>query len=132
MSPLLIVTTVALLFLMTRAITILVRKKQMSPEKGKGQTGSDTTAENLKHELFVLLEKAGIKSPGGLTRVELKTALQEIGLPRDVQEELPAVLDSLDIILYSQTGGKNASSPDSITERVNSLRQALIAICSAR
>ena len=132
MSPLLIVTAVALLFLMTRATTILVRRKQMNPEKGKGQTGSDTTAENLKLELFLLLEKAGIKSPGGLTRVELKNALQEIGLPRDVQAEIPAVLDSLDRILYSPTEKKEASAPDSIVERVNFLRKALSSIGSAQ
>ena len=80
----------------------------------------------------MLLEKAGIKSPGGLTRVELKNALQEIGLPLDVQAEIPAVLDSLDRILYSPTGKKEASAPDSLVERVNSLRKALSAIGSAR
>ena len=132
MSPLLIVTALALLFLMTRATTILLRRKQLNPEKGKGQTGIDTTAGNLKLELFLLLEKAGIKSPGGLTRVELKNALQEIGLPLDVQAEIPAVLDSLDRILYSPTGKKEASAPDSLVERVNSLRKALSAIGSAR
>ena len=132
MSPLLIVTAIALLFLMTRATAILLRRKQLNPEKGKGQTGSDTTAENLKVELFLLLEKAGIQSPGGLTRVELKNALQETGLPRDVQAEIPAVLDSLDRILYSPTGKKEASAPDSIVERVNSLRKALSAIGSAQ
>ena len=104
----------------------------MNPEKGKALTSSDTTAENLKQELFLLLEKAGIKSPGGLTRVELKNALQERELPRDVQAELPAVLDSLDKILYSPTGKKEASTPDSITVRVNSLRQALSNISSVR
>ncbi len=132
LSPLLIVTAVALLFLLIRATTILVRRKEMNAEKAKSQTGNDTTAENLKHELFLLLEKAGIKSPGGLTRVELKNALQERELPRDVQAELPAVLDSLDKILYSPTGKKEASTPDSITVRVNSLRQALSNISSVR
>ena len=110
---------------MTRATTILVRRKQMEQKKAKGQTGSDTSPASLKHELFLLLEKAGIKRPGGLTRVELKNALLKLGLPNDVQAELPAVLDSLDRILYSPTGKKDAATPDSITERVNSLRQAL-------
>ena len=131
-SPLLIVTAVALLFLMARATTILIRRKQMNPEKAKGQTGSDTSPASLKLELFLLLENAGIKSPGGLTRVELKNALLKLGLPDDVQAELPAVLDSLDRILYCPTGKKDAATPDSITERVNSLRQALSSISGSR
>ena len=131
-SPLLIVAGIALLFVMTRAATLLIRRKQMDSEKSKVQAGSDTSAANLKQELFVELEKAGIHSPGGLTRVELKKALQEIVLPENVQLELPAVLDSLDRILYSPTGKKDAKTPDSITAKVNSLLQALNAITSAR
>ena len=123
LSLLLLVTTIALLFLMTRAVTILAKRKKMST--GNVQTDSDTSPANLKQLLFISLEKTGIKSPGGLTRMELKNAMQETGLPDDVQSALPAVLDSLDRILYSPTEIKENRTPDSITTKVNTLLQAL-------
>jgi len=123
LSLLLIVTIIALLFFVIRKALLLVKRKKKNPEKV--QADSDTSATNLKQQLFVLLEKAGINSPGGLTRMELKNALQEIGLPDDIQSAIPAVLDSLDRILYSPSGAIEARTPDAITEKVNTLLPAL-------
>ena len=120
---LLLVTTIALLFLMTRAVTLLTKKNKMNA--GNVHTDSDTSPANLKQQIFVALEKAGIKSPGGLTRMELNNAMQDIGLPDDVQSALPAVIDSLDRILYSPTDKKEDRTPDTITAKVNSLLHAL-------
>ncbi len=131
-SPLLIVTAIALLFLIIRAAAIMAKRKQLNHAKSKVQADTDTSAANLKQKLFGWLEKAGINSPGGLTRVELKNALQNIGLSDEIQSELPAVLDSLDKILYSPTGKKEARTPDSITAKVNTLLQTLRAISASR
>jgi hypothetical protein len=132
LSPLLIITAIALLFLIIRAAAIMAKRKQLNHAKSKDQADTDTSAANLKQELFGWLEKAGITSPGGLTRVELKNALQNIGLSDEIQSELPAVLDSLDKILYSPTGKKETRTPDSITAKVNTLLQALRAISGSR
>ena len=132
LSPLLATITIALLLLMSSAAIVLVRKKNLvdadklaaeqtteyPPESGK-------SARTMKQQLFSLLEEAGIKSPGGLTRIELKHALQEIKIPDETRSELPAVLDSLDKILYSSAEEKESRIPDRITVKVNTLLNAL-------
>ena len=57
--------------------------------------------------------------------MELNNAMQDIGLPDDVQSALPAVIDSLDRILYSPTDKKEDRTPDTITAKVNTLLHAL-------
>jgi len=123
LSLLLIVVTIAVLFLVIRAAILLAKKRETSTIKVPAD--SDTSAANLKQQLFVSLEKAGIKSPGGLTRMELKNALQNIGLSDEAQSALPAVLDSLDRILYSPTEKKEGRTPDSIISKVSTLLQLL-------
>ena len=57
--------------------------------------------------------------------MELKNALQNIGLSDEAQSALPAVLDSLDRILYSPTEKKEGRTPDSIISKVSTLLQTL-------
>ena len=89
------------------------------------QTESGRSAASLKQQLFVELENSGIKSPGGLTRVELNHALHEIGIPDNVQLEFTALLDTLDKILYTPAGAKQGTTSDSIAAKVNTLSIAL-------
>ena len=131
-SPQLIAAAIALLLLMAGAAAQLIKRKEKNiankaQHAGKADVVTDisTSAAVLKQQLFVVLEKAGIKSPGGLTRVELNQALLELGIPENVQKELPALLDSLDKILYTPTRAKEKKIPDSMRAKVNALLQAL-------
>ena len=132
LSPLFATITIALLLLMSSAAIVLARKKNLADadKLAAEQTAeypheSGKSARTMKQQLFALLEKAGIKSPGGLTRIELQRALQEIKIPDETRSELPAVLDSLDKILYSSAEEKESSIPDWITVKVNTLLNAL-------
>ena len=131
-TPLFATVAIAFILLISSAAKVLVRKKRgadakkMTPEgTADYPTDSGTSAKNMKQQLFSLLEEAGIKSPGGMTRNELHTALQTIKIPEETRSELPAVLDSLDKILYSYTGENESRIPDLITAKVNALLHTL-------
>jgi hypothetical protein len=130
LPPQLIATAIALLLLISGAALFLI-KKHTAPTKSQHegtvvrQTDLSTSAVNLKQLLFASLKKAGIKNPGGLTRMELKTALQDIGISDDIQSELTVMLDTLDKILYSPIRDKEAKAPELIVEKVNALSKAL-------
>ena len=124
----LIIAAIALLlasaFVVIRKQTNTAKKTQLHG-KEKMQTESGRSAASLKQQLFVELENSGIKSPGGLTRVELNHALHEIGIPDNVQLEFTALLDTLDKILYTPAGAKQGTTSDSIAAKVNTLSIAL-------
>ncbi len=138
-STLLSTVAIALLLLISCGVIVLIRKNQLTntkklvaddqtehlPEIGK-------SARTMKQRLLDLLAEAGIKSPGGLTRTELHDALQEINIPDETRAELPAVLDSLDKILYSTVEEKESRIPDRITAKVNALLKALKKVSSLR
>ncbi len=138
LSSQLIVTTIALLLLLTGAAIVLARKKYMLAAKSQPagtvrlETDLGTSAETRKQQLFALLEKAGIISPGGMTRIELKNALRNIGIADDVQSELTGVLDSLDKIIYSPIREKEARSPVWIAEKINALSKEIQPAGNAR
>ncbi len=124
--------TIACIALISSAIIVLIRKKrltdaqtkvsedvsELSPEIGK-------SAKVMKKQLLALLSESGIKSPGSMTRIELQEALQEMNIPDEARSELPAILDSLDKILYSPTGENESRIPDWMTKKVNALRHDL-------
>jgi len=124
--------TVALLLLVSGALIVLIKKKQLTKTKkivgeGAANPSSETgiSAKTMKQQLLALLADAGIKSPGGMTRMELQDALQEINLPNETRSELPEVLDSLDKILYSHSEAKESRIPDRIKAKVSALLHAL-------
>jgi len=124
--------TIALLLLIIGALTLLIRKKQLTDAKKRVAKGianhspeTETSAKTIKQQLLALLAEAGIKCPGGMTRIELQNALQEIHLPDETRSELSEVLDSLDKILYSHSEEKESRIPDRIKGKVNALLQAL-------
>jgi hypothetical protein len=123
---------IALLLLMSGAAIVLVRKKRLTDTTKTGIEStaehppeSRTSAKTMQQQLFSLLEEAGIKSPGGMTRKELQTALQKIKIPDETRSELPAVLDSLDKILYSSTEEQESRIPDWVAIKVNELQDSL-------
>lgn len=123
---------IALLLLTSGALIILIRKKQLTDVKkivaeGRANHSPATgiSARTIKQQLLNLLAEAGIKSPGGMTRMELQNALQEINLPDESRSELPEVLDSLDKILYSHSEDKESRIPERIKAKANALLHAL-------
>ncbi len=131
-ASLLATVAIVLLFLLSIAALLLVRIKRVAKEKklatentGNGQPDSGISARTMKQQLFSLLEETGIMSPGGMTRMELLNALQKINIPDEIRSELPAVLDSLDKILYSSATEKESRTHDLIAIKVNALMQAL-------
>jgi BatD DUF11 like domain len=123
---------IVLLLLMSSAARVLVRKKRGADAKKMATEGSadyppdsGTSAKKMKQQLFAMLEESGIKSPGGMTRRELQAALQKIQIPDETRTELPAVLDSLDKILYSDAKENESRIPDRIAEEVNALLHAI-------
>lgn len=134
LSQLLIIIPLAFLFLIFCNILFIGIRKKINPAQGSttDHAEHDTSASSLKQQIFLSLENAGIKSPGGLTRGELISAMQEIGLPEDIQSAIPAVFDSLDNILYSPTGAKETRTPESITAKVNIVLKALKTACTSR
>ena len=131
-------TIIALLLLLTAAAVVLFKKKYMHVAKSnsEGTVGPETnlgaSADTLKRQLFALLEKAGINNPGGMTRIELKNALRNIGIADEVQSELTVVLDSLDKILYSPIREKEARTPAGIAEKINALSKEIKPAGNAR
>jgi hypothetical protein len=130
---------IALLIVMSSAAIVLVRKKRLmdakrvlAENKSEQPEASGKSARTMKEQLFTLLEEAGIKSPGGMTRTELNDAMQEIKIPDETRSELPVVLDSLDRILYSPSREKESRIPDWITTKVEALLRALKKAGSSR
>ena len=108
----------------------------VAKSNSEGTVGPETnlgaSADTLKRQLFALLEKAGINNPGGMTRIELKNALRNIGIADEVQSELTVVLDSLDKILYSPIREKEARTPAGIAEKINALSKEIKPAGNAR
>lgn len=107
-------------------------KRVLAENKSEQPEASGKSARTMKEQLFTLLEEAGIKSPGGMTRTELNDAMQEIKIPDETRSELPVVLDSLDRILYSPSKEKESRIPDWITTKVDALLRALKKAGSSR
>ena len=125
--------------LISFAVIVLIRKKQLNDTKKMAADSATEqvpeigkSARTMKQKLLALLAEAGIKSPGGMTRTELHDALQEINIPDETRAELPAVLDSLDKILYSTAEAKESRIPERITAKVNALLNALKKVNSLR
>ncbi len=123
---------IALLLLSSGALIVWIRKKQLTDvkkmvaeEAGSQSPETTASARTMKQQLLALLAEAGIKSPGGMTRMELQNALREINLPDNTRSELPEVLDSLDKILYSHSEAKESRIPDRIKAKVNALLRSL-------
>lgn len=129
---------IALLILMSSSAMVLVRKKRFMDAENLDENMAEQPAEleksarTMKEQLFALLEKAGVKSPGGMTRMELNDAMQEIEIPDETRSELPIVLDSLDRILYSPSREKESRIPDWITAKVEALMRTLKKAASSR
>ncbi len=126
------IVTIALLLLISYALILLIKKKQLTNAKKLGAEGTvehspeiGKSAKSMKQQLLALLAETGLKSPGGMTRIELQDALQKINIPEETRSELPEVLDSLDKILYSNAGEKESRIPDRIKAKVNALLHAL-------
>ena len=118
--------------LISYALILLIKKKQLTNAKKLGAEGTvehspeiGKSAKSMKQQLLALLAETGLKSPGGMTRIELQDALQKINIPEETRSELPEVLDSLDKILYSNAGEKESRIPDRIKAKVNALLHAL-------
>ncbi|MFZ4524051.1 MAG: BatD family protein [Chlorobium sp.] len=138
-SPLLTNTAIIIVLLLCGVALTRARKKQLqkrataqrdSAEKVRPDSGN--SAGTMKQQLFTVLEEAGIKSPGGLTRRELKQALLEITLTDETRKEVPTVLDALDMIIYCPAGKKEAYIPEWVPARVNALLNALKKVGEAR
>ncbi|MEI6651480.1 MAG: BatD family protein [Chlorobiaceae bacterium] len=134
-SPLLMNTAIIIVLLLCGVAIVVARKKQLqkramaeldSAEKVRPDSGN--SAGKMKQQLFSVLEEAGIKSPGGLTRRELTQALLEINITDETRKELPTVLDALDMIIYCPAGKKEAEIPEWVPARVtvvlNELKKA--------
>jgi hypothetical protein len=127
-GSLLLLSIISLLLLLGGAALFIIRskrqqQKQQSSAINSHERGHDVgkSAINLKQQLFSLLEERGVNGPGGLTRMELKDALQENGLPEEIRVEIPEVLDALDRQLYSPAGNKDSVIPDRIATKVSTL-----------
>ena len=139
LSALLSNPAIALLLLLTGSALFLAMKKGLnhaktlpSDNRTEPFTDSGTSAEKLKQQLFALLEEAGIKSPGGLTRVELNNALQAIAIPDEARSSIPEMLDSLDKILFSPSGEKESGSLEKIATTIHGLLKVLKTASSSR
>lgn len=124
------IAAAALLLLLI--VALLVGKKFIKPRKQNTTAGSSGDQPDnkrsptaLKQQLFGLLEEMGIKSPGGLTRVELKNELHEIGIYDESESKILELLDSLDRILYAPSGAKEALTTNLIAQQVDALLKGL-------
>jgi len=132
MTTLFSTMAIALLLLLSGALIALIKKKQLPDVKKIVNEGAvshspetGASAKTMKQQLLALLAETGIKSPGGMTRIELQDALQGIDLPDETRSELPEVLDSLDKILYSHSEEKESRIPDWMKTKVNALLHEL-------
>ncbi len=130
---------IALLLLLTGSALFLAVKRGMNRAKKLPSDNmtepfadSEKSAGKLKQQLFALLEEAGIKSPGGLTRAELNNALQAIAIPDEARSSIPELLDSLDKILFSPTGEKESGSLEKIATEITGLLKVLKTASSSR
>ncbi|MEI8102125.1 MAG: BatD family protein [Chlorobium sp.] len=126
--PIMITAIFIGLLLLTMTATLLSRSKKRKKagqrhHNSEPQHSQNTakTAGEMKQKLFTTLDKTGIKQPGALTRRELENALQRININCEIRAEIPAVLDSLDKILYTPS----AKLPESMINKVNTLIEAL-------
>jgi len=125
-------TAIIIVLLLFGIAIVIVRKKQLQkrawaqldPEEAV-KPYSSNSAGKMKQQLFTVLEETGIKSPGGLTRRELKQALLEIAITDETRKEIPTVLDALDMIIYCPAGKKEAEIPESVPARVHVLLNEL-------
>jgi len=129
--PLLIGAILIIVLLITGISFVLRNKHQKDTNTALDNTAglrsdSDNSAGKMKQKLLTALEKAGINSPGCLTREELKQALQEINITDETQTELPGVLDSLDKIIYSPSEKKETRLPEGMVAKINALVHELI------
>jgi hypothetical protein len=121
---------IAIALLLVGAALLVARKKQIKRAGGvEALAGlppeSEQSAGTMKQQLIALLEEAGIKCPGALTRRELKSALMNLNMTDEARADLPAVLDSLDKRLYSPAGKKEGQLPARVVARVSTLVDAL-------
>ena len=129
----LIPVTIIIAVLLLTAIAVVVRRKKLLPanivtaqrKRAVPQAENNNSPGTMKAQLFNVLERAGIKNPGCLTRKELEQALQEIKMSSETQNELPAVLDSLDKIMYSPAEQQGAGIPDGIVAKINAILNEL-------
>jgi hypothetical protein len=138
-SPLLTNTAIIIILLLCGVAVVRARRKTLQKRAitqhdsaEKVRPVSSNSAGKMKQQLFTVLEEAGIISPGGLTRRELKQALLEINSTDETRKELPTVLDALDMIIYCPAGKKEAEIPEWITEKVNVLLNELKKVGGAR
>ena len=131
-SPLLTTTAIIILLLLcgvaiARARKIIVQKREKIQRDAASELKPDMgkSAGKIKQQLFTMLEEAGIKSPGGMTRSELKQALLEINITDELREELLKVLDALDMIIYCPAGTTETGMPEWIAAKVTVLLNEL-------
>ena len=109
--------------------TIVVRRKKRSLTKKSDvtveTTHNETSAGEMKRQLFEQLQEAGVSKPSALTRHELESALQKSNIPDELRLELFALLDMLDKMLYMPVGKKDGQIPGTIIVQVNTLMEKL-------
>ncbi|NTU45204.1 MAG: protein BatD [Chlorobiaceae bacterium] len=122
----------AILLLLAAAGFVILRKKQIKRQKSgagvpHGESGTDISqsAANVKQQLFALLREKGIKSPGGLTRKELNSALRENGITKEVIAEVTELLEALDRVLYAPSSNKANPLPESVAAKAERLLQRI-------
>ncbi len=131
--PSLLTNTAIIIILLLCGVAIVITRKKQLQKRALAQLDSaemirpdsSNSAGKMKQQLFTVLEEAGIKSPGGLTRRELKQALLEIKSTDETRKELTTLLDALDMIIYCPAGKKEAEIPEGIAARVNVLLNEL-------
>ncbi len=132
-------TIIVILVALAGIAAVLKRKQHLGKAENKRSNRTDDHLANsgisagmMKQQLFAALEDAGIKSPGGLTRKELEGELMRIDMRKESQSSLPAILDSLDRIIYSPAEKKDAPIPELIIAGVNTLLNELKKTGSSR
>ena len=131
-SPLITNTAIIIVLLLcgvaiARARKIIVQKREKIQRDAASELKPDMgkSAGKMKQQLFTMLEEAGIKSPGGMTRSELKQALLEINITDERRTELLTVLDALDMIIYCPAGTTETGIPEWIPAKVTVLLNEL-------
>ncbi|TLU81578.1 MAG: protein BatD [Chlorobium sp.] len=132
-------TIIVILVALACIVVVLKRKKYLGYTEKKRSNRTDEHPANsgisagmMKQQLFAALEDAGVKSPGGLTRKELEGELMRIDMTKESQSALPAILDSLDRIIYSPAEKKDAPIPELIIAGVKTLLNELKKTGSSR
>lgn len=112
------------------ALIFLAAKKRHSPHPSANQAEAfvetGNSPQEIKKLIFDLIEKAGIKGSAGLTRNQLKEALQKkTDIPADFIPELTGLLDTIDRILFTSSTGKEAPLPEDSAERLRQILKVL-------